>query len=209
MPHQESRVRRFDAIFAEHVHKITEYCRWRSRCPADADDAVSEVFLTLWRRLDDVGDGDAARMWLYVTARRVTANQLRSIRRRAGLMQRMHAAPVAPGFEEKHDLDDPTSELVHAALAAVRPADREVLLLAEWEGLSSTEIARVLGCTQVSARGRLHRARKRFRAVFEASQDATASDRISAANAPTEYRPNFQVGSGGVERLVSEGAVTR
>jgi DNA-directed RNA polymerase specialized sigma24 family protein len=42
-----------------------------------------------------------------------------------------------------------------------------VRLLAEWEGVSPAEIGDVLGCLAVTARGRLHRARRRFRAVFE------------------------------------------
>ena len=56
---------------------------------------------------------------------------------------------------------------MHEALARLRPRDREVLLLAEWEGLSPAQIAGVLGCLTVTARGRLHRARRRFRDVFE------------------------------------------
>jgi hypothetical protein len=43
-----------------------------------------------------------------------------------------------------------------------------VLLLAEWEGLPPAEITVVLGCLAITARGRLHRARRRFRTVFEA-----------------------------------------
>ena len=46
-------------------------------------------------------------------------------------------------------------------------ADREVLLLAEWECLTPAQIAEVVGCLPVTARGRLHRARHRFRTAFE------------------------------------------
>jgi RNA polymerase sigma-70 factor (ECF subfamily) len=56
---------------------------------------------------------------------------------------------------------------VHAALRRLGARDREVLLLAEWEGLTAAQIAAVVGCLTVTARGRLHRARLRFRAVFE------------------------------------------
>jgi DNA-directed RNA polymerase specialized sigma24 family protein len=56
---------------------------------------------------------------------------------------------------------------VHDALRRLAPRDREILLLAEWAGLSPVEIAGVLGCLTVTARGRLHRARSRFRSVFE------------------------------------------
>ena len=59
---------------------------------------------------------------------------------------------------------------MHEALARLGPRDREVLLLAEWEGLSPAQVASVLGCLTVTARGRLHRARRRFRDVFEELQ---------------------------------------
>lgn len=51
--------RRFDELFGQHRSEIARYCRWRSRSAADAEDAVSEVFLTLWRRFEDVGDAAA------------------------------------------------------------------------------------------------------------------------------------------------------
>ena len=38
---------------------------------SDAQDAAADVFLTAWRRLDELPEGDAARVWLYATARRV------------------------------------------------------------------------------------------------------------------------------------------
>jgi RNA polymerase sigma-70 factor (ECF subfamily) len=119
------------------------------------------VFLTAWRRLDELPGGDAARVWLYATARRVIANQRRSNRRRKALEERLAVEASVP-----RPLD-PEETLVHEALRRLGSADREVLLLAEWEGLSPAQIASVLGCLPVTARGRLHRARRRFRTVFE------------------------------------------
>jgi hypothetical protein len=54
------RRRRFEALFKEHVAGIASYCRWQLRSPGDVDDAVAEVFLVAWRRLDDVPRGEAA-----------------------------------------------------------------------------------------------------------------------------------------------------
>ena len=61
----------------------------------------------------------------------------------------------------------PEDATVHAALARLSDRDREVLLLVEWEGLRPAELATVLGCREVTARGRLYRARSRFRDAFE------------------------------------------
>ena len=162
--HSEAeRRRRFNALFAAYSSDIVAYCGWRAGAN-DAQDAVAEVFLIAWRRLDDLPDGDGARVWLYATARRVIANQRRSSRRRAALTERLSveaaSAPRDPSMDEEETL-------VYEALHRLAPRDREVLLLAEWEGLTPTQIASVVGCLTVTARGRLHRARRRFRAVYE------------------------------------------
>ena len=158
---QSERRRRFDALFEAYREDIVAYCGWRAASPADAQDAVAEVFLAAWRRLDELPQRDA-RMWLYATARRAMANQRRSSRRRSALYERLAREPVAQ--EEPPNGDE---ALVREALLRLGARDREVLLLAEWEGLSAAQIGRVVGCLTVTARGRLHRARRRFRAVFE------------------------------------------
>jgi RNA polymerase sigma factor (sigma-70 family) len=167
---EQDRARRFDALFAAYGPDVVAYCGWRAASSDDAQDAVSEVFLTAWRRLDEVPGEDAARVWLYACARRVMANQRRAGRRRAALHERLAAEaviPPEPGPRHGHDEAGEERALVHLALAALGPRDREVLLLAEWEGLTPEQIGAVTGCLAVTARGRLHRARRRFRAAFD------------------------------------------
>ena len=154
---------RLDALFRSYGADIVAYCGWRAPTHADAQDAVSDVFLTAWRRLDDIPDGDAGRVWLYATARRVLANQRRTLRRRAALASRL-AGEAAVSRELEPTRED---ALVQEALGRLSVRDREVLLLAEWEGLAAAELAAVLRCPPVTARGRLHRARRRFHAAFE------------------------------------------
>ena len=144
---------------------------------SDGQDAVGEVFLVAWRRLDEVPSGEEARPWLYATARRVMANQARANARRSRLRERLRAQPVAAEAE-----DDPLVVRVREALAGLGPRDREVLLLAEWEGLTAAEIALVVHRPAVAVRSRLHRARRRFRAVFESQEPAGDDDRRPARN---------------------------
>jgi DNA-directed RNA polymerase specialized sigma24 family protein len=61
--------RRFDALFDAHRLDIASYCSWRTASRTDAEDAVAEVFLVAWRRIESVPAGDAARAWLYAAAR--------------------------------------------------------------------------------------------------------------------------------------------
>jgi RNA polymerase sigma-70 factor (ECF subfamily) len=166
--HQSERDRRqrFDELFRRHAAGVASYCRWRSRSRGDAEDAVAEVFLICWRRLDAVPTGDRARPWLYATARRVLANQARAHERRGRLHDRLAEQQLAAAEEEQVD------GRVRGALASLPPRDREVLLLAEWEGLSPGEIARVMRVAPVTVRVRLHRARRRFCSAYEAEPAA-------------------------------------
>lgn len=175
------RTRRFEALFEAYGADVVAYCRWRAGSASDAQDAAAEVFLTAWRRLDAVPESNAARVWLYATARRVLANQRRSTRRRAALTERL--ALAAPPEES---WSDPEESRVMEALDRLGPLDREVLLLSEWEGLSPAQIASVLRCPKVTARGRLHRARRRFRSAFEQllARDGDESDSGPASELP-------------------------
>ena len=165
---ESERERRFDALFESYSSDIVAYCGWRAGSASDAQDAVAEVFLTAWRRLDALPEGEAGRVWLYATARRVISNQRRSSRRRVALHERLASEAASAPPESPPERED---ALVHEALRRLGPLDREVLLLAEWEGLTPSQIATVLGSPAVTARGRLHRARRRFRAVFEELRD--------------------------------------
>src|SRR5262245_4697129 len=126
----------------------------------DAADVVAETFLVAWRRLDEL-DERSALPWLYAVARRVLLSQQRATRRQHAIAERVAAAEPL----ELPEASSPSSgsHRVLAALAALSEPDREVLLLTAWEELSSSDAARVLGCSATAYRIRLHRARRRLR----------------------------------------------
>lgn len=185
------RTRRFDTLFHAYSSDIIAYCGWRSESSGEADDAVAEVFLTAWRRLDDLPDGGAARVWLYATARRVIANQRRSKRRRLAMRDRLAHEAIDVAVQMFPVGSD--DRVVQETLRRLRPRDREVLLLAHWEGMTPREIATVLDCRIVTARGRLHRARFRFRIAFEELRAGTDD------GGPVLVRPRARIGSSGHE----------
>jgi RNA polymerase sigma factor (sigma-70 family) len=59
---------------------------------------------------------------------------------------------------------------LRTALDGLADSDRELLLLVVWEGLSPAEAAVALGISQVAARSRLHRARKRAMKALQQSR---------------------------------------
>jgi RNA polymerase sigma-70 factor (ECF subfamily) len=156
---------RFEALFRQHYAAVVRYAA-RRLGPDAAAEVVSETFLTAWRRLDDVPEPALA--WLYGTARRLAANEIRRCRRQVRLGERISR-------EEERATSDPSDAItdrlrVQAALAALSLRDAEVLRLVEWEGLGPADAAEVMGCTQAALRVRLHRARRRLGAVLGADE---------------------------------------
>jgi RNA polymerase sigma-70 factor, ECF subfamily len=148
---------RFESLYRRHAADVSRYVH--RRCdPSSADDAVADVFVVAWRRLEEIPDD--ALPWLLGVARRTLANRRRGDARAIALRDRIRAQPQpAPADAHAPGLD---AEAVSQALAALPERDREVLLLVAWEGLSTARAARVLGIGANACAARLSRARKRL-----------------------------------------------
>ena len=114
---------------------------------AEAEEVLGDVFVQVWRRIDQ---HEASRgplvPWVLSIARNRALDALRRRRRwwrkaeRWGAAQRLEDDPAddsVPGW--------PVHREVHAALAALPEEQRRVVLLAYFEGLTHSEIARRTG----------------------------------------------------------------
>jgi DNA-directed RNA polymerase specialized sigma24 family protein len=95
---------------------------------------------------------------MYGVARRIVANQQRSLRRRARLIAQLAGRRPTPSAE----LAAGGPDNVLAALGMLSASDQEVLRLIAWEELKPAACALALGCSRAAFDVRLHRARARF-----------------------------------------------
>jgi RNA polymerase sigma-70 factor (ECF subfamily) len=153
---------RFEQLYRLYADRVHAYARRRSDA-STADDVVAEVFVVVWRRLDEVPEQPLG--WLLGVARRVLANRRRAAERAAALHERL--AVSTPLSQAPPAIVD---ERVSKALAELSEQDRELLLLIAWEGLGQAEVAEALGVRRGTIAVRLHRARQRF-ALALAAQD--------------------------------------
>jgi len=149
----------FRGLFAQHYGAVFAYCVRRLGRDAAAD-AASDVFTVAWRKIRRVPGEPETLPWLYGVARNTVANHRRSRVRRARLEARTAAHADHPWTDLPGSVD--------AALAQVSDDDREVLMLVAWEGLGPGELGRALGCSANAATVRLHRARTRLSAAWDA-----------------------------------------
>lgn len=182
---------RLAVAWARHSGAVLAYAARRTTSPEDAADVLAETFLIAWRRIEALPAEPDSRPWLFTVARNVLANQQRATRRRAAATEALvaEAARTVAAHHRAPD-DEPGSAALGRALARLTAADREVLLLAGWEGLTPAEIAVVVACSPAAARVRLHRARRRLR-VLLAIEDRAAGPHPSADPAPAPMSTTF------------------
>lgn len=162
------RERRARVLYERHQSDVLAYFL-RRLDREDAVEATADVFLTMWRRLDDVPEGDETQRWLFGVAHNVLRNRRRSLRRLGRLAGRLRsvAMPDPPSQPDVLVVRRIEDDAVLAALQELRPIDREVLTLRLWEEASFDDIAQVIGCSRHAAEQRYARALRRFRSVWD------------------------------------------
>jgi RNA polymerase sigma factor (sigma-70 family) len=152
----------FDGLFRTCVRDVHAYALSLLGDRASAEDVTAVAFERLYRarrRLDD--RRGSARALLFTIARNAALDELRS-RRRRGVPSADPSLLVREGGDGAL-ADVERRALVAAALGALSPRERELVLLKFHGQLSNGELARVLGISESNAGTRLHRALTRLR----------------------------------------------
>jgi RNA polymerase sigma-70 factor, ECF subfamily len=126
----------------------------------DAEDAVQETFLRVWRSSGKLAEVHDVKAWVARIAWRVAVDRRKVCRE----------VTMPEGFEvpETHRIEETAIshqmlDLLDRAMRKLPRKEREALLLASVEGLSMAEAAQVLGTSEGTVRARVFRARKSLR----------------------------------------------
>ncbi|MFG1777098.1 sigma-70 family RNA polymerase sigma factor [Micromonospora sp. NPDC049048] len=150
-----------EGMYRRYADRLYTYARAMLREPDAAADAVHDAFLTARQRIGQLREPDRLRSWLYAIVRTECLRQLR---------ERSRSLPIEEAGEQVADVADPGTgvnaeqvrDLVHHAVAALNPGDREVVHLAIRHDLSSADIGAALGVPANHAHARLSRARSQL-----------------------------------------------
>lgn len=162
-----------ESLVREHARFVYRVAYSVLRNHHDAEDAVQETFIRVWRHRSELRDLREARPWLARIAWRVAVDK----RRRPADLSLDEQEEAARGVQELRAKGAGADELaisaqmqeLLAALIAGLPRDlREVLTLSTLEEMSSAEAGAVLGIPEVTVRTRLFRARQLLKSKLAA-----------------------------------------
>lgn len=163
----------FASIFERHSRELHRFLT--RRVGELADDLLGELFVTAFtgRASYRAVLGDA-RPWLYGIAtnlvrrhHRAEATRYRALSRLPPGDDRAEAEPTALARLEAARV----RPRLAAALAELKTADRDVLLLLAWAQLDQSEVAVALDIPIGTVRSRLHRARQQLRPILSDLSD--------------------------------------
>ncbi|MGW7046831.1 RNA polymerase sigma factor [Streptomyces avermitilis] len=179
----------FEEFYRRHVDAVMRFVARRVDDPHTAADLTAEIFLAV---LDSahtyrprLGSETA---WLYGIARNVVSSERRRVARETERDLRISGRRLLEAddivrIEDRLDAESPGRRVL-AALARLPEGERAVMELIAVDQLSVTEAAAALGIRQVTARVRLHRARKALRE--DADVKAAETNPVAARTSSTE-----------------------
>lgn len=158
----------FTEFYRSHLPAIYRFLRSRTPTVQDAEDLVQQVFFKAFQARAGFHGDDATRLaWLFRIARNERASWYRRPRLATVPIDGLPGpaadlTDLSPGPEDRA-VEGERDVALASLIARLSEAEQEVIQLRFAAGLSSVQIAAVLGCSAGAARQRLHRALDRLR----------------------------------------------
>ena len=160
--------REIDDLYRSHAGRVYRYALAVLGQPADAEDVTQTTFLNAYRSLENGVRPRKPANWLLAIASNVIKERFRAELSRP--RQALLGDPVAEDFSDE---ETPTIGELMTALGRIPPAQRQAIVLREFEGRSYREIAEILGVTKSALETLLFRARKSLAEEIESQLSCT------------------------------------
>jgi RNA polymerase sigma-70 factor (ECF subfamily) len=183
-PLTTDRTRQFEAAALPHLDAAWNLARWLLRDDQLAQDAVQEACLRAFRFFDGLR-GESARPWLLGIVRNACYDWMRQNRQLADQLEFDElrdseaagmAAPPGSGDPARQWEQRTQGERVNAAIDALPPVYREVVVLRELEEMRYEDIARIAGVPLGTVMSRLSRARAMLRESLREDRPGSQGD---------------------------------
>jgi len=160
-------VEAFGKLFERHKDTVYAFVYKSIGRREDAEDIVQDTFRKAWLGIAGFRGGSSILTWLCRIAMNLCADRARSARMRVDLACDSGVDPDELGRmngpQANVEADVITRWRVESALGTLPISHRMLVVLCDIQGFSCSEAARIMGCTVMSVRARLFRARQKLR----------------------------------------------
>jgi RNA polymerase sigma factor (sigma-70 family) len=146
----------FEGFYREHLPRIVRACALVLLDRGLAEEVAAEAFARLWSRWPQIQSDDHAGGYVFKTAMCLCSKRSRSVRRETTM-----PAPERTGTDEAAHASERTD--VWRALATLSVRQRQTVVLRDWAGYETKELAEMLGMRESTARVHLARGREALR----------------------------------------------
>jgi RNA polymerase sigma-70 factor (ECF subfamily) len=165
------------SIYREHFTLVWRGLRRLGVPDAALEDAAQDVFLIVHRRASEFAQRSSLRTWIFGIVVRVAKDYRRAERRRsrriASVASELAVNPGAARTPADEAERREANRVLHSLLAALDEELRDVLVLVEFEELSTQDAAALLGIRVRTCQRRLRGARAAFDAALAAHLNAS------------------------------------
>ena len=152
----------FEAILGLYERRVLlTALRLLNRNLEDAKDAAQQVFLRLHRSLGQLDENRHFASWLYRITVNVCRDMLRARAQRPTLSLEEAGGGLVAAAEDP--VRNEQRRQIYAALATLPERERTAVVLRDLEGFTTSEAARIMGCSEVTVRSQISNARVKIR----------------------------------------------
>lgn len=168
-----------EALMTRHAGRVYRLAYGITRNPADAEEVVQDVFLTVVRKGGSFEGQAALATWMYRVTMNAALNRRRGKRRELEVSLEEHLPHYTEDGHRAGDRSDllvdwsstpeervlsgESRRVLENAIDSLPDHYRAVLVLRDVEDLSNEEVASIVGDSLASVKSRLHRARMALR----------------------------------------------
>jgi RNA polymerase sigma-70 factor (ECF subfamily) len=156
------------AIHDQYYHRVRKFILASVKNESVADDLTQETFIRIQKNLNTVRDHEKISSWIFRIAYHLCQDHFRTLKKSStqdeihdGLIN-LEETPIQKKLEQEE-----MSRCVQNQLILLPESMRSVLIFADVMDFTHQEIADILGLTVENVKVRLHRARKKLKAILE------------------------------------------
>ena len=154
----------FERFYRANLARIVRACLLVTLDRASAEDAAAEAFARLWSKWNQIQDDDHAGGFVFKSAMRLCRREV---------SRRRRPAPSAEGPIDWTDRATVRQD-VAGALAGLSLRQRQAVVLRDWAGFETRDVARTLGVRESTVRVHLARGRERLRQALAIHEGSSA-----------------------------------